>query len=173
MNQTQLDGITKARIVANLARVSTGDLHADDAAYVAFVCASAGLETLPDYAADSYAAQFAGKTIHDLEVELAAAIDAARDKPNAPDLPAPVVDGVPTSVEMAQARLALLDYGVTAAMVEGVMDAMPEPERTIARIEWEFRPRVRRHSALVLAVGAALSLDEAQIDALFVAAAAK
>lgn len=174
MNQKQLDGITKARLIDSIAQVQSGQsVCKDDAEYIAKVCSSAGLETLPDYAADSYAEQHAGKTIAELEAELAAAIDAARDKPNAPDLPTPVVDGVPTSVDMVQARLALLDYGVTAVMVEGVMDAMPEPDRTIARIEWEFRPRVSRHSALVLAVGAALSLDDGQIDALFVAAAAK
>ena len=171
MNQTQLDGITKARLVANIAKVSKGDLYADDAAYITAVCASAKLEALPDSAADSYAAKHAGKTILDLETELAAAIDAARDKHDAPDLPAPTIAGVPTSVEMAQARLALLSVGVTSNAVEAVIDAMPEPQCSVARIEWEFRPRVRRHSALVVAIGAELNLTDAQIDDLFTFAA--
>lgn len=78
---------------------------------------------------------------------------------------------VPDSVEMVQARLALLGVGVTALAVEAVMSKMPEPDRSVARIEWEFRPRVRRNSALVLAVSAALNLTPAQVDDLFVAAA--
>lgn len=169
MNQTQLDGITKARLVANLAKVSTGDLYADDAAYITAVCASANLEALPDSAADSYAAQHAGKTILDLETELAAAIDAARDKPNAPDLPAPTIAGVPTRVTMRQARLALLGAGMLAA-VEAAIDSMPEPARSAARIEWEYSGEVQRHNGFVAALGPALKLTDAQIDDLFRAA---
>ena len=76
------EGVTKARIADNITRVPTGNLHSDDAAYVAFVCAGAGLETLPDYAADSYAAQHAGVTIAELEAELA---DALTPEPQPPE----------------------------------------------------------------------------------------
>lgn len=81
MNQTQLDGITKARLSANIASAQSGEeLHADDAAYVAFVCAIVGLASLPDYAADSYADQHAGKTIAELEQELADAVAAKAEQ---------------------------------------------------------------------------------------------
>lgn len=73
MTQDQLDGITKARLVCNIAdRAIT---HATDANYVAFVCAAAGLETLPDYAADSYAELHADRTIADLQAELNAILE--------------------------------------------------------------------------------------------------
>ena len=75
MNQTQLDGITKARLVCNLARASGNDPQFDtDADYVTFVTTTVNLESLPDSAADSYATQHADKTIEGLEAELAAAL---------------------------------------------------------------------------------------------------
>lgn len=80
---------------------------------------------------------------------------------------------VPESVEMVQARLALHEAGITAAHVAAVIAALPEPAKSFAAIEWEFRPRVRRDSALVVAIGKALNLTDAQIDALFIKAAQK
>ncbi len=168
MNQTQLDGITKARLADNITRVSTGDLHADDAAYIAFVCASAGLETLPDYAADSYSAQFAGKTIAGLEAELEAAIDKAAESPSPPaDLPTPTVAGIPTRVTMRQARLALLGAGLLDAVSAAVASA-----GQAAQIEWEYAAVVERNYGLIPAMAAALGMKDEQVDALFVAAAA-
>lgn len=80
MNQIQLDGITKARLADNIALAASGTaLHPDDAAYITHVCASAGLDTLPDSAADSYAAQYAGRAIEALELELVAAVQAQLD----------------------------------------------------------------------------------------------
>lgn len=173
MNQTQLDGITKSRLAANIALAQSGaDLYADDAVYLAKVCSDAGLASLPEYAADSYCQQFAGKTVQEMELELVAAVEAAMKVDKYPEgQPVTTVDSVPTSVEMVQARLALLGAGITSNMVEAVIDAMPEPQCSAARIEWEFRPRVRRQSTLALAVGAALKLTDEQIDDLFRAAA--
>lgn len=172
MNQTQLDGITKARLVGSIAKVNAGEQpYADDAAYVAFICTSAGLESLPDSAADSYAAKHAGKTIAELEQELAAAIDKAAENPAAPDLPTPTVAGIPTRVSMRQARLALLGAGKLAA-VDAAIDAMPEPQKSAARIEWEYAAEVRRDNDFVAGLAPALGMTDAQVDALFVAAAA-
>lgn len=77
---------------------------------------------------------------------------------------------VPT-VDMAQARLALLGAGLLDD-VEAAITAMAEPARTAARIAWEYRSTVRRDSALVAQLGAALGLSGAEIDDLFAAAAA-
>ena len=172
MNQTQLDGITKARILSSLARLQAREQpFADDAAYIAFVCESAGLSELPDSAADSYAAQHANQTIAEMEQALADAIDKAAEAPSAPDLPTPTVAGIPTRVSMRQARLALLGAGALAA-VDAAIDAMPEPQKSAARIEWEYAAEVRRDNAFVAGLAPALGMTDAQVDALFVAAAA-
>ena len=172
MNQTQLDGITKARLTGSIARLQAREQpFADDAAYIAFVCESAGLSELPDSAADSYAAQYANQTITELEQALADAIDKAAEAPSAPDLPTPTVAGIPTRVSMRQARLALLGAGKLAA-VDAAIDTMPEPQKSAARIEWEYAAEVRRDNAFVAGLAPALGMTDAQVDALFVAAAA-
>jgi len=76
MTQDQLDGITKARLVANIANASDPAKQiATDADYIAYVCKMAGVDTLPDEALDSYAAQHAGESIEGLELRLADALE--------------------------------------------------------------------------------------------------
>lgn len=77
---------------------------------------------------------------------------------------------VPRAVTMRQARLALLGAGALAG-VDAAINAMPEPTRSAARIEWEYSQEVQRHNGFVAALGPALGMSPAQIDALFVAAA--
>lgn len=78
-------------------------------------------------------------------------------------------DTTPKAVTMRQARLALLGSGKLAA-VDAAIALLPEPQKSAARIEWEYSGEVKRHNGFVAALGPALGLSEAQIDALFVAA---
>ncbi len=77
---------------------------------------------------------------------------------------------VPHAVTMRQARLAMLGAGVLAS-VDAAINAMPEPTKSAAKIEWEYSQEVQRHNGFVAALGPSLGLSSAQIDALFVAAA--
>ena len=77
---------------------------------------------------------------------------------------------VPSEVTMRQARLALLGAG-KLALVDAAIDALPQPQRSAARIEWEYSSAVQRHNGFVAALGPALGMTPEQIDALFVAAA--
>ena len=85
--------------------------------------------------------------------------------------PAPAEEPVPIAVSPRQARLALYGAGLLAG-AEAALDALPEPQRSAAMIEWEYTPSFRRDHALIVAIGAALGLAEEQIDDLFRAAAA-
>lgn len=78
---------------------------------------------------------------------------------------------IPQFVSMRQARLALLGAGKLAA-VETAIEGMSEPAKTQARIAWEYSGEVQRQNGLVSQLAPALGLTEAEIDALFVAAAA-
>lgn len=84
--------------------------------------------------------------------------------------PVPVV-AVPDAVTMRQARLALLGAGLLT-QVQTAIDALSEPQKTAAKISWEYSAHVQRHNGLVPQMAAALGLSEAQIDALFISAAA-
>ena len=76
----------------------------------------------------------------------------------------------PTEVTMRQARLALLATGKLAG-VDAAIASMPEPQKTSASIEWEYGNALQRSNPFVAQLGAALGLDDAEIDALFVEAA--
>lgn len=93
----------------------------------------------------------------------------ANGRPFLMDAPDPAVS-VPVSVTMRQARLALLGAGLLDD-VEVAINALPEPPRTAARIEWDYASEVHRGSEFVGMMGAALMLDDDALDALFVTAA--
>ena len=89
--------------------------------------------------------------------------------------PPPVADiplrNVPDSVTMRQARLALFGAGMLDD-IDAAIDSLPSPQKEAARIEWEYATEVQRSSDLVPMMGAALGLDDAALDALFIEAAA-
>lgn len=86
-----------------------------------------------------------------------------------PTLPAQNI--APQKVTMRQARLALHGAGKLTA-VEDAINALPEPPRTAARIEWDFASEVHRSSDFVAMLGAAIGLSEKAMDDLFLAASA-
>lgn len=78
---------------------------------------------------------------------------------------------VPQTVSMAQARLALIGAGLFSAIDAG-LKALPEPQRTTALTAWEYAPTVSRSGSLVNTLAGQFGLTDAQLDALFTAAAA-
>jgi hypothetical protein len=76
---------------------------------------------------------------------------------------------VPSAVTMRQARLVLLGAGLLDR-VNAAIASMPSPQKEAAQIEWEYSGEVQRNKPLVLALGPALGLSDAQLDAMFVAA---
>jgi len=84
----------------------------------------------------------------------------------APGVTAPTAQ----TVSMRQAKLALLAAGKLSA-VEAAIGSMSEPQRSAALIEWNSAGTVARDHPSTALIGAAASLNDAQIDALFSAAA--
>lgn len=77
---------------------------------------------------------------------------------------------IPQSVTMRQARLALMQSSLLA-QVDVIIAAMTSPQKEAAQIEWQYSSEVHRHKALVLSLGPALGLNDAQLDQLFITAA--
>ena len=92
----------------------------------------------------------------------------------APEVPRPVYPEppppVPASVTMRQARLALLQEGLLDD-VETAINALPEPQQSAARIEWEYSNEVQRHNGFVEQIGPMLGLTSQELDELFILAA--
>lgn len=84
--------------------------------------------------------------------------------------PEPYVPPVPRVLTMRQARLVLFTAGLINA-VQTAIDSLPSPDKEKAQIEWDYSNEVQRHNGFVAALGPALGLSEAQIDALFVTGA--
>ena len=88
------------------------------------------------------------------------------DEGNEPAQPAAQESAPPRSVEMRQARLALLQFDMLDA-VESTIAAAPKA----AQIEWEFALTINRDYPLVQSMKASLGLSESQLDELFTLAA--
>jgi hypothetical protein len=78
---------------------------------------------------------------------------------------------VPDAITMRQARLVLLSKGLLAN-VDTTIDGLTEPQRSVARIEWEYALELKRAHPLVAAMQASMDLTDAQVDAMFIAGAA-
>lgn len=72
---------------------------------------------------------------------------------------------VPSSVSMKQARLALLEAGFLQTVKDSIAQ-MSEADQ----INWEFSVSVKRTDPLTASLATLLGLDEAGVDALFLAA---
>lgn len=82
----------------------------------------------------------------------------------------PVVAPVPERVTRRQARQALLLNGLLDT-VQPAIDAIPDTmQRGLAQIEWDDSQIFLRERPLVIAIGGAIGLDAAGLDALFIQA---
>ncbi|AWI60338.1 hypothetical protein [Sinorhizobium fredii] len=69
-----------------------------------------------------------------------------------------------------QLRLGLVSGSFSLAQVDAAIEAMPEGvEKETARIEWEYATTFKRTHPLIGLVGAALGLDDTEIDAMWTA----
>ena len=77
---------------------------------------------------------------------------------------------VPQVVTMRQARLALLSEALLDD-VDVALQALTEPSKSAAIIEWEYSQTVERNRPFVALLGDALGLNDTQLDDLFILAA--
>ncbi len=86
--------------------------------------------------------------------------------------PTPPAPGVPSSVTRRQAKQALLLAGLLSH-VQPALDAIPDAtQRGLAQIEWDESLEFDRHRPLLINLATALGLSSAQLDQLFIQAAA-
>lgn len=78
----------------------------------------------------------------------------------------PAMPEVPQSITMRQARLQLHKIGKLTD-VQAAINALPEPPKTEAQIEWDYASVVERASPFVSLLTPALGLSEEEIDNLF------
>lgn len=74
------------------------------------------------------------------------------------------------SVTMRQARLALLAIGKLDD-VEAAINALPNPDRAAARIEWDYAATVEKASPLIQSLAPTIGIDTEALTELFNTAA--
>lgn len=85
--------------------------------------------------------------------------------------PSVITPIIPESVPMRSARRALYAAGLLTT-VESAISSMPGSAGDLARIDWLTALTVRRDDPVVVTLIPALGKTEAEIDAMFIAAAA-
>ena len=70
-------------------------------------------------------------------------------------------------VTARQISCALVMTGVSMAAIAGALESLPEPTRSIAKIEWEFSNAFERNRPLVAQMGQMLGKTSAELDALW------
>jgi hypothetical protein len=75
---------------------------------------------------------------------------------------------IPHDITPRQARQALLLSGITMQEIEDALDGLPEPQRSLAMIEWEYSTAFVRNNQLVVQVGQMLGWTEQQLDDLWI-----
>lgn len=80
----------------------------------------------------------------------------------------PELGPVPRTVTARQLRLWLVRSGLSPAMVDQAIDAIPDQvDRETVRVEWEYAPYVERSHPWLEPLGSALGMTSAQIDDAF------
>lgn len=74
---------------------------------------------------------------------------------------------VPLVVTPRQMRIALVMSGISIETVEAMIDSLPEPQKSITRITWEYSTEFQRTNPLLVQMAPALGLTEAQVDQMF------
>ena len=84
---------------------------------------------------------------------------------------ADIVVPVPDRVPMWALREAVMQAGQKAA-IEAAMNALPEPDRSIAWNRWEYKDVILRQSAIILSLQSALGWTSEYVDDLYKSAEA-
>lgn len=100
------------------------------------------------------------------EVEKQAILNDFNGVPNTP-----VSDNIPKVVTPRQIRLALVVSGIPISVIESTIDSLPEPQKSMTRITWEYSTEFQRSNPMLAAMSPMLGLTSEQVDNLFVLAA--
>ena len=70
-------------------------------------------------------------------------------------------------VSARQLRQAIVLSGMTLAQVDAILDSLDEPNKSLAKIAWEFEVKFSRNDELVDFIGASIGITSQQIDDLW------
>lgn len=78
------------------------------------------------------------------------------------------IEIVPEKISSRQLRYQLILQGFNLETIEQALNQLPEPNRSLAKVDWEYATNFYRNNAMIVAVGQLLQLTEEQIDNIFI-----
>jgi len=80
------------------------------------------------------------------------------------------VQNIPLTVTPRQIRIALTLSGISLESIETLISTLPEPDKTISKITWEYSTEIQRHNPLIINLSPLLGLTKQDLDNLFLLA---
>jgi hypothetical protein len=71
------------------------------------------------------------------------------------------------SVTPRQMRIALVMSGISLDTIESIINSLPEPQKTVTRVTWEYSVEFQRSNPLLNTMAPVLGLSKEQVDNLF------
>lgn len=88
-------------------------------------------------------------------------ISAMQEMENAP---APV----PFEITARQVRMQLIVMGVDLQMIENALEQLPEPQKALAKVNWEYAGTFERNNGMMQEMAVQLGFTDEQIDQIFI-----
>ena len=74
---------------------------------------------------------------------------------------------VPEKISSRQLRSQLILQGFNLETIEQALNQLPEPNRSLAKVDWEYATNFYRNNQMIVVVGQLLNLTNEQIDEIF------
>lgn len=75
---------------------------------------------------------------------------------------------IPQIITARQLRLALLEKGVDINKIDKIINALPEEQKTVAQISWEYAHTFERNNPMLLQVAEAIGITEEELNDIFI-----
>ena len=75
---------------------------------------------------------------------------------------------VPEEVRADQLRISLALNGITNEVIYSILESLEEPNKTVAKVKWEYTSTFHRENELLKGVQQALNLTDEQVDNIFI-----
>ena len=74
---------------------------------------------------------------------------------------------IPNSLTSRQLRMQLVLMGVDLSIIDSVIDSLPEPQKSLAKINWEYAGTFERDNGMMQEMIPLLGFSEEQINTIF------
>ena len=75
---------------------------------------------------------------------------------------------IPNSLTSRQLRMQLVLMGVDLSIIDSVIDSLPEPQKSLAKINWEYAGTFERDNGMLKEMIPLLGFSEEQINKIFI-----